>query len=53
MVIVDILAVPRLVGWRILHGDAGEVEHLTQQGHVRTQWADSKDLDKNPHSHNQ
>ena len=52
MVIVDILAVPGLVGWRILHGEAGQVEHLTQDGHVKTQGG-NKDLDKNPHSHNQ
>ena len=44
MVIVDILAVPSLVGGRILHGEAGEVEHLTQQGHVNTQRG-NKDLD--------
>ena len=43
-VIVDILAVPGLVVRRVFHGEAGQVEHLTQQGHVNTQWGNI-DLD--------
>ena len=30
-VVVDILAVPGLVVWRVFHGKTGEVEHLTEQ----------------------
>ena len=32
LVVVDILAVPGLVSWRIFHGEAGQVEHLTEGG---------------------
>ena len=52
MVIVDILAVPGLVGGRVFHGEAGQVEHLTEHGQVKTQRGNLH-LDRNPHSHNQ
>ena len=48
-VIVDILAVPGLVVRRVFHGEAGQVEHLTQQSVA----GGITEFDVNPHSDNQ